>query len=173
MSNLQSIVSDYDRNYNILVRAHYLAADKFSSRNRWLGIPVVVITAVVGTTIFGTLNENPDPSFKIATGLFSLIGTIFSALQTTFGFGQIADRHKTTAARYSAFRRKLKIYKLNYIDQNINTAEAITELEKLHDYLEQLSLDGPSIPDQCYDQAKREYNTEKSSTEHQKPAQHE
>ena len=47
--------AESERTYGIVGRAHYLASDRFALRNRLLGIPIVVITTVVGTTIFGTL----------------------------------------------------------------------------------------------------------------------
>jgi hypothetical protein len=49
---------------------HYLSADRYTHLNRVLGIPVIIITATVGTTIFGTLNQNPDPTWKDCCGPF-------------------------------------------------------------------------------------------------------
>ena len=74
MKDLLDKAAEYRDTYGIVGRAHYLAADHKQALNRYLGVPVIVITAVVGTTIFGTLNESPDPFWRIAAGLVRLLG---------------------------------------------------------------------------------------------------
>lgn len=161
MEDVLKQAAEYERSYTIVGRAHYVASDQFAGRSRWLSIPVVIISTVVGTTIFGTLNENPDPIFRIAAGLLSLFGAVLAALETTFGYAQMAERHKAAAARYRAIRRRLKTFRLKYSDASShNRAEALTELEALNKELEAISAESPSIPDACYDRAVRDYDLE-------------
>ena len=161
MEDVLKQAAEYERTYTIVSRAHYIASDQFAIRNRWLGIPVVIITTVIGTTIFGTLNENPDPKLRIAAGLMSLFGAVLAALQTTFGYGQTAERHKAAAARYRAIRRKLKTFRLKYSGAPPDKrGEAIGELEALNEELEAIAAESPNIPDACYDRAVRDYDSE-------------
>jgi hypothetical protein len=163
MQDVLNQAAEYERTYSIVGRAHYVASDRFTIRNRWLGIPVVIITAVVGTTIFGTLNENPDPKLRIVAGLLSLCGAVLAALQTTFGYAQTAERHKAAAARYRAIRRQLKTFRLKYSDAPPDErSEAIEELESLNKELEAIAAESPNIPDACYDRAVKDYELEQS-----------
>jgi hypothetical protein len=161
MEDVLKQAAEYERSYTIVGRVHYIASDKFAARNRWLGIPVVLISTVVGTTIFGTLNEDPDPKIRIAAGLLSLIGAVLAALETTFGYAHTAERHKAAAARYRVIYRKLKTFRLKYSDASSEKrGEAISELEALNKELDAISSESPSIPDACYDRAVRDYDLE-------------
>jgi len=114
MKDVLEKASEYRIRYGLLGRAHYLAAARLSRLNRLLGVPVIVITAVVGTTIFATLDRSPEPQWKILAGLVSLLGAVLSALQTSLGFAQTAERHKAVGTRYRAVRRRLELFELKY-----------------------------------------------------------
>ncbi len=45
--------------------AHNRAAVRFARRGRLIGIPVVVLFTVVGTTIFTAIGENPSDNLKL------------------------------------------------------------------------------------------------------------
>ena len=79
-------------------RAHYLAAKHHSARHKYLGVPVVITTAIVGTTIFVSLSENPSIAWKITTGLLSITAAILAALQTFFKHAERSEKHKIAAA---------------------------------------------------------------------------
>ncbi len=169
MKALLEKAAEYENLYRIVGRAHYLAADHNTSFNRYLGIPVIVITAVVGTTIFGTLSANPTPGWKIATGVFSLAGTILSALQTSLGFSQTAEKHKAAGEAYNAVRRRFSLFLLKYgqtrdIQTDASYENAFAELESIVLSLNDLPKEFPALPDRFYDKAKREKKRNQSGT---------
>jgi hypothetical protein len=165
MDDVLEQAAKYRRTYAIVGRGHYLAAERYAALNRRLGIPVVIITAVVGTTIFGTLNENPDLPWKILAGTISLGGAVLSALQTSLGYEQTAERHKTVATRYRAMKRRLELFSLKYsAAQHYQRADAIAELETLNEELGKLASQSPNLPDACYDRAVRDYDSAKESS---------
>jgi amino acid transporter len=104
----------YFHTYSIIGRAHYIAWEKAARRNKWLGIPVVITTTIVGTAIFGTLQESPGVAWKITAGLLSLLAAVLSALQTTLKYSELAEKHKTAGAKYAAMRRRLDIFVLKH-----------------------------------------------------------
>lgn len=65
-------------------KAHYNAADERSRHYPTLGLPVVVITAVVGTSIFATIEDNPEVGWKVLVGIVYLLAAVLSAAQTFF-----------------------------------------------------------------------------------------
>jgi hypothetical protein len=160
MRDVLERATDYQRTYAIVGRGHYLAAERLARLNRWLGIPVVVITAVVGTTIFGTINQQNVPThWKILAGMVSLTGAVLSSLQTSLGFAQTAERHKAVASRYRAIKRRLELFALKYSGAESNQrAVAIADLENLNKELTELASESPNLPDICYDRAVREYD---------------
>ena len=93
---------------------HYLAALHYSRLNYWLGIPVIILTAGVGTSVFASLQQQADqPSetvtwFKVAVGLASVSATVLAALQTFLGYGDKAEKHRVAGAKYGAVGRELE-----------------------------------------------------------------
>jgi hypothetical protein len=145
---------EYETTYRVIGRAHYIAADKYTRLNRVFGIPVIVITATVGTTIFGTLNQNPNPAWKIAAGLFSLAGTVLASLQTSLGFAQTAEKHKAAGEAYRALQRRFEIFRLRYNEARAEQRDvAMADLEAIVADLANVPKEFPTIPDRCYDQA--------------------
>lgn len=157
MKDLLNKASEYRETYGIVGRGHYLAADHKRALNRYLGVPVIVITAVVGTTIFGTLNESPDPFWRIAVGLVSLAGTILSSLQTSLGFDQDAEKHKAAGEVYRAVHRSFEMFLLKYAQAvSDQRQDAFAEFDGLVRGLKDLPKEFPTLPDRFYDKAKKE-----------------
>ena len=157
MKEILAKALEYETTYRVVGRAHYLAADRYVHLNRVFGIPVIVITAVVGTTIFGTLNENPTPGWKIGAGLVTLAGTVLSSLQTALGFAQTSEKHKAAGEAYRAIRRRFEMFQLRYSEAGAERREeAMNSLEAIVAELADLPKEFPTIPDRCYSQAVNE-----------------
>jgi hypothetical protein len=67
-------------------RSHYLAGKMSQAKNIRLGVPVMVTTTIVGTTIFATLSKTPDIRWQITTGLLSIAAAVLASLQTFFRY---------------------------------------------------------------------------------------
>jgi hypothetical protein len=166
MNEILAKASEYENTYHVVGRAHYIAADRFTRFNRMFGIPVIVITAIVGTTIFGTLNQNPNAGWKIVAGLVSLAGTVLASLQTSLGFAQTAEKHKSAGEAYRALRRRFAMFQLRYREARPEQREAaMTDLEAIVADLADLPKEFPTIPDRCYTQAVEEEKTRTPSKE--------
>jgi hypothetical protein len=157
MREILTKAAEYESAYRIVGRAHYIAADRYMAFNRLFGIPVIIITAVVGTTIFGTLDQNPDPTWKIMAGLISLAGTVLSSLQTSLGFAQTAEKHKSAGEKYRALRRRFEMFQLRYSEAKLEERQtAMSDLEAIVAELAELPKEFPTIPDRCYSRAVEE-----------------
>jgi len=89
--------------------SHYEMANLLSARERWLGLPVISITAIVGTSVFASLTVAAvSPLLRVAVGSLSVLAAVLAALQTFFKFAERAEKHRAAGARYGATRRKLE-----------------------------------------------------------------
>jgi hypothetical protein len=164
MNDIINKAREYEKTYQIVGRAHYIAADRFNSLNRLFGIPVIIITAVVGTTIFSTLDQNPNPAWKIVAGLVSLTGTVLASLQTSLGFAQTAQKYKAAGESYRAIRRKFETFQLKYSTVGAEQRGAVmTEFEGLVKTLDEVPKEFPTVPDKCYEKAKQEIEAKEKS----------
>lgn len=157
MGDIYQVLLEYEKKYSIVGRAHYIASDRYFKYHRFLGMPAVVIGALVGTAIFASLNGSPEVWVRILVGVFSLLSAALSALQTFLEFSQMAARHKVAAGKYQSIKRFIKVMKLKYPDNTACRQDWIADLQKLNQKLDVISEASPSIPDDCYDRAQKEY----------------
>jgi hypothetical protein len=119
--------------------------------------PQVAIAAVVGASIFGSIESNPQPSWKIIAGLLSLAVAVLGSLQTFFRFAESAERHVAAGRRYGGLRRRLELLELKYRHANAaQRDEALQDLEEFNEALSQAAQESPAIPDRCWDKARQE-----------------
>lgn len=157
LSDVLAQADQYEQTYTIVGRAHYLAAEQFGRRHRWLSLPVIILTTVVGTSIFGSLNQNPSTSVKVGAGLLSLVAAVLAALQTHLGYGQRAERHRASGARYRAITRDLILFRLEQQGRGPEAREAaLAHLKTLHGVLETTALEAPDLDEAFFQQARSE-----------------
>jgi len=91
--------------------AHYLLVGRFRLANLWLGIPAVITSAIVGTSLFATLadekGETLPPEMRVAIGSLSVVAAVLAATQTFLGFAKRSEQHVQAADWYAAIRRKI------------------------------------------------------------------
>jgi hypothetical protein len=89
--------------------AHYRIASRLRRYNVWLGLPVVVFTTAVGTSLFATLNEEqPAVLVRAIVGGIIVLAAVLAAVQTFFNFATRADQHVLVADWYASIRRKIE-----------------------------------------------------------------
>jgi hypothetical protein len=90
--------------------AHYYLATNLRRRNLALGIPVVILSAIVGTSLFASLAASTESfplGMRLAVGTVSLIAAVLAAIQTFLRFAERSERHAQAADWYSAIRREI------------------------------------------------------------------
>jgi hypothetical protein len=88
--------------------AHYEAA---SSLDRWhyaVGLPLVLLSTLVGTSIFATLETNPNLWVKIGVALASVVAAILAAIQTFLRLAERSEKHKMAGVRYGSIKREIE-----------------------------------------------------------------
>ena len=138
---------------------HYKAGKLAARKHLYLGAPVVIATAIVGTSIFATLSENPEIWLKILAGMVSLAATILAVLQTFFKFSELAEKHKLAGANYGMLRREIDLFLLRYGDKGPELRdEALNELMAIAESIGQLAKESPDLSDELYDEGVRYYS---------------
>jgi hypothetical protein len=84
--------------------AYYIMAERFRRWNYLLGVPVVILSGLVGTAIFADLQQRA-PYMQWLIGSVSILAAVLSSLQTFLRLSDSAAEHGAAAAWYSAIRR--------------------------------------------------------------------
>src|SRR5271157_1949518 len=87
--------------------AHTRAAVIFETRSRLLGVPVVIVSTAVGTSIFA--GAGSSPTLKITEGRLSLGAGVLSSLRAPLKSPKIAAKNKPAAKKYGHLRQKTEV----------------------------------------------------------------
>jgi hypothetical protein len=124
--------------------AHFDAAMRFGKRNVQLGLPAIIFSTFVGTSVFASLNnEHIHEWLKIAVGLISVVAAVLTALQTFLGFSERAEKHRTTAVRYGAVGRQIE----QFLQTGTSAHETTDDLvDHIREHLNRLAEESPVLP---------------------------
>lgn len=148
-------------------RKHFIMADFWSAFHLILGIPVVVLSAVAGLSIFSQFDNS-----KIISGLITIIVTGLSSLMTFLNTSEKSNAHLNCGHSYEALNTKVRNFRT--INCLIEKSEEILS-EKIKYYSEQkdkLNNTSPQPPWFAYYFAKKgiergeaSYSVDKESAE--------
>jgi hypothetical protein len=110
VSDLKKLVEGRRLKLGALSRAHALAADRLSQWHFWLGVPVVILTTIVGTAAFAALSDLGKTTFLLTliAGVLSILAAILSALQTFLDFQGRSQKHSSAASKLNALDRRFE-----------------------------------------------------------------
>lgn len=108
MIDQKTLVAQWLNGLSLLHREHFTAAKACEQKNIYLGIPVIVLSTIVGSAVFASIQSTSTTNIKIVVGALSITAAILSGLQTFLKFSERAQRHKITATKYGVLRRELE-----------------------------------------------------------------
>ncbi|WP_201980424.1 SLATT domain-containing protein [Hymenobacter rubidus] len=142
---VESVIQKWYDRVSATQYAHYSSSRYYSSRNLWLGVPAVVLSTIVGTTVFASIKaERLETWAQIAVGLASVLAAVLTGLQTLLGFSTLAEKHRLAGAKYGVIGRELEY--LLAVPTNITPA-IIGSLQKR---LEDLAIESVNNPKSIY-----------------------
>jgi hypothetical protein len=98
----------YSREAKRLQRLHY-----------WLGVPTVVLSAMVGTAVFVALGKVVDVWAQVAVGLTSMTAAVLAALQTFLRFAERAEQNRKLAAGFASLRREIEVVRVRWAGEAV------------------------------------------------------
>ena len=134
--------------------ANYAAAARYSKRNYLIGIPTVILSAIVGTSVFAALGKaDIHPYLQITVGLISVLSATLAALQTFLKWGEAAAKYASTASVYGSVKRQLdhEIVKLE-----CNEAVSEEVVAGIREQMDTLSREAPVVPGDIWERARGE-----------------
>jgi conflict system pore-forming effector with SLATT domain len=105
---LQGLLEDWHRRVTTAQFGHQRQADRYRALSLVFGIPVVVLTTLVGTSAFAAVTHGASKAARIAVGVVSIMAAVLASIQTFLGYGQSSERHRIAGARYASLRRSIE-----------------------------------------------------------------
>jgi hypothetical protein len=140
-SSARTLLEKWQERITRVQLAHFRAADRFRERNIQLGLPAIIFSTIVGTSVFASLNNGDIPQWaKIAVGLISVVAAVLTALQTFLGFSERAEKHRRTGVRYGAVGRKIEQFLQTGSSAQQSTDDLVDQIRERLDRLAEESL---------------------------------
>ena len=148
--------------------AHYHAGARYARLHWNLGVPNVLLSAVVATAVFGTIQEaaHAEPTVsgaRIATGVAAVLAAGLTAVSTFLNYSDRSEKDKAAGARYGSVRRQLDVLVLRWratpaAELEARREECLAEVEEIAQLLNDLAAEAPSLPQGVYDDASAEFD---------------
>jgi hypothetical protein len=131
---------------------HDDASRKYAKYQFALGIPSLVVSTVVGTSVFAALSLKEVTPLWV--GFLSIVAAVLAALQTFMDFGGRSDKHRNAAVKYKSSIRLLEETIVQLHQGKELTQEDIGAIRMLIDGLEETA---PVIMPKIYDSIEKKY----------------
>lgn len=112
----EALFDRWDTRLKSLKIEHYKSARHYEKKHKWIGIPVVIISAVVGSSLFALI-EKDMTWLNVIAGSISLIGVVLSSLQTFLSYSKLSENHLVTSIKFSALYRELQIKQITGLNK--------------------------------------------------------
>ena len=132
--------------------AHYLSANRYSRIHYWLGVPVVMLTTVVGTAVFASLKSATATSVQICVGLISILAAALASLQTFLKSAERALHHRSTGASFGAIKRQIQEIIATHEESATISPEVLAQVRASMD---SLAKGGPEVPNDIWQHVQR------------------
>jgi hypothetical protein len=110
--------------------------------------------AIVGTSVFASLESTPNNSIKIVLGLASISSAVLASLQTFYDFASRAESHRMAGVKYKTVVRMLEQILTQPVKQLPEKSDFLDDLRKR---LDDLEAEAPVVPEGIYRQVEERY----------------
>lgn len=136
---------------------HDEAARQLNKRHHRLGVPAAFLSAIVGASVFASLEAQLGPWITLGVGFLSMVTSALASLQTFYNFAERTENHRVSGAKYKAIIRELEeiFSKGPSAFKNQNLENLLNNIRSRLDVLEQ---EAPVVPHWIYDKIEKRYS---------------
>ncbi|MCX2546579.1 SLATT domain-containing protein [Pseudomonas sp. COW5] len=147
--NSKKVLNEWYERTSVVAVGHYRAALRYSRLHFWIAMPTVALSAVVGTAVFATLQQQSCFWLQLGVGAMSVLAAILTALQSTLRYQELAEKHRSAGAKYNALGRELELMR-TYPEISAE------KIEDLRIRIDSLAFESPHIPQSVHEHMQSE-----------------
>jgi hypothetical protein len=161
MESKRQLLELWLRRLREIQASQYDTAKSLSIMNLMLGIPVVILTTFVGTSVFASLQKEISISFKIIVGVISVTAAVLASLQTFLRFSERAENHRVAGSKAGILRREIEQI-LTSTDLENLPDEPITRIRQKYD---DLTSNAPNVSNRIWNRTERKLGMRKKNND--------
>lgn len=143
------VLSQWYERASVVAVGHYRAALRYSRFHFWIALPTVTLSAVVGTAVFATLQQQTSFWLQLIVGAMSVLAAILTALQSTLRYQELAEKHRGAGAKYNSLGREIELM-LTFPEVDFD------RVEDLRSRSDSLAQESPHIPQSVHEHMRSE-----------------
>jgi hypothetical protein len=148
--NVLKLLEDWDKRAAASSEAHYALAGRLAGRNIQLGLPVVVLTTIIGTSVFATLQQEVGTGWRIGIGVVSVLAAVLASVQTFLRFAERAEQHRAAAENWAAIRREIAQKRALHPEYLAARGDPQKYLDGLRKQIDQVSGQSPEMGEKTW-----------------------
>ena len=86
---------------------HSRAEKHFDKLSKRLGIPLIILNTIAGTTLFSTMDSDYSKYFQVGVGITTMFTTILAGIQNFLSLGKLAEKHRASSGLFSNYVRDI------------------------------------------------------------------
>ncbi len=141
------LLEGWHKGLRILQKGNFTAATYYGKLGKRFGVPVVITTSIVSSTIFATMGDSQYSEIQLAAGMFSILATVLSSLQTFLGYSERSSNHKEAAVGYGELRTEVQVLLASDLTA-ITSLDA--RIESIRTRWSALDKGSPTLPNWIY-----------------------
>lgn len=140
---------------------HDEAARRYAKGQFILGIPSLIASTIVGTSVFEAYSSEQVP--HIWVGILSILAAVLAALQTFMDFGGRSDKHRNAAVKYKS---SIRLLEESIVRQQTQGSELThDEIATIRTTLDSLEESAPVVMPKIYGEIEKKYQDMKYVSE--------
>ena len=146
-SELSRALQRYRRKAMTSAYCHFSASDRLRRLELSLGVPVVIITVVLGSVLVANLRTALPEFVKWFGAILALIAAVLASVQTFFNPRTRHTTHKQIANRYVSLERRLELLLAGHSDGDVSVDQLSREAQsfvKEYDEINALTAECPT-----------------------------
>ena len=152
---LEQLLSTWHRRMDACQHAYYLEAERYKHWHFWLGIPAVILSTVVGTAVFATLeNQSVNITARVIIALVSIAAAVLAGLQTFLRLSETAAAHAQAGDWYAAIKRDIEQLRALRRDER---GSAKTCTDTLRKEMNKVSQKSPELRESLWTEISKRY----------------
>jgi hypothetical protein len=154
--DVEYLLQSWHRRVAAAEAGHRLMAERMRRRYLMLGVPIIVLTTVVGTSVFASLQNAKVPTtVRIVVGSISIIAAVLSSLQTFLRYGMRSEGHRIATIRYETLRRDIS--ELLALPRQARP-DPVRQLDSVRQRLDRYAKESPTIDERPWAKLERQFH---------------
>lgn len=154
---LDDLLREWQSRASLALYAYNRAATRCRAWDTRLGGLIAILTAIVGTSVFATLQNDVSVGAKIAVGLVSVLAALVAGVQAFATLSKRAFEYERAARSYGAIRREIEEMRLVHRDDPEALAACVRTLRSR---LDDAAREAPNAPPGIWNRTRNEMKGE-------------